>query len=428
MTDNQKKNLKIIILISIVYFVIFIFPNSVGSSNSNMVLIFEPDEAVQLTPTLNMIRPRDSLYESAKRFFAYRHYFYGFPFFASSAMFLLPFRLTDNFESTQSIMLVLRQLISVAPMLLTIILWVYLQTKFKSRAHTILLFLFLLTIPAVTRNSFWWHPESLVLLFITGTFYFLEKDQFKFKKYFFWAAISCGFAIGTKLLGLFFFLTIPTYLVVGIFQKRISPREVIVLGSKFFGVMILSIIISNPLIIVPRVFQQYLQTQAFQANKMSFGWEVAYSSEPSSWFGLINNYYAPWHIIILSFIGIIYGIYKNKNRFLNINILTWVLPFTIYFLYFIVVKPTHYLLPIAIPLFSSILNFWPDKNYKENTRDNLMRKIMIYVIFLSVIFQIILNFQSGIITYSDKLTREESSDSIQFFQYVNENYLGKSVV
>ena len=41
---------------------------------------------------------------------------------------------------------------------------------------------------------------------------------------------------------------------------------------------------------------------------------------------------------------------------MNGLILTWIIPFSIYLLYFVAVKPDHYWLPVMVPLFSAALN------------------------------------------------------------------------
>ena len=78
------------LLVCVVYFVLFIFPNRVGSENIKMVAVFEPDESVPLPYVLDMIEPADTLKQSLINFAFYDYYFYGFPYFAASALSLLP--------------------------------------------------------------------------------------------------------------------------------------------------------------------------------------------------------------------------------------------------------------------------------------------------------------------------------------------------
>ncbi len=50
--------------------------------------------------------------------------------------------------------------------------------------------------------------------------------------------------------------------------------------------------------------------------------------------------------------SLIAGAAWGQKRLLYLLILTWVVPYSIYLLYFVAVKPDHYWLPVLIPLFS----------------------------------------------------------------------------
>lgn len=426
MTKDQKNTLYILLILSFIYFVIFYFPNSVGSLDSNMVSVFEPDEAVQLSPTLRMVRPKGSLYEFLKKFFAYRHYFYGFPFFAYSAVLLFPFALSDSLSNTTLIMVILRQFVSVLPMLASIIILVYIQTKFRSTIKSLIIFIVLLSIPAVTKNSMWWHPESVVIFFIVLTLYFLDRDNLKFGNNFVFAAVACGFVVGTKLLGLFFFITIPTYIAIGYYRRTIDFRQAVKLAVVFVAVMFFALVVSNPLLLVGRVRDQYIRTQTFQAGKMSFGWEVAYQKGPSSWFGIIREFYGQWYFLLLAFASVVVGILRGENRLVNINILTWSIPFSIYILYVIAIKPTHFFLPIALPLFSSVLNLWPIKSESlKHGYKPLVFRTLGYISIILIGVQVYSNISWGVDSYVEALNRGKNSESIQFYYYLEENYLNQ---
>ncbi len=76
----------------------------------------------------------------------------------------------DFAEQVQTNLFLLRQLVSVLPMLLSIVLLVYLQTGFQNTFKSALLFLILITIPAITRYTVWfWHPDALALLGIVAS-------------------------------------------------------------------------------------------------------------------------------------------------------------------------------------------------------------------------------------------------------------------
>ncbi len=209
MDRTQKRILWLLIAIGAIYFVAFIFPNATGAKTYSMISLFQPDEHAQYPALLFMLNG-SSLKQTILNFILYRYYYYGFPFFASSALVLLPLKLANalNGQNVQLAMLLLRQLINVLPMTLAILLMVYSQTKFRSYLASIATFIFLLLIAAVVENNLWWHADSLTVLFVVLVFFFLDRDQLKFGINFRLAAVACGLAIGTKVLGFFFFITI----------------------------------------------------------------------------------------------------------------------------------------------------------------------------------------------------------------------------
>src|SRR5215467_5674107 len=117
MTQIQKRIFIILLVICAVYFSIFIFPNSTGAKDQMMISLFEPDEFAQYPVVIKMLTPRETLTDTILNFVAYRHYFYGSTFYFSSAITVFIVKLFKGLKDTQLNMLLLRQVISVLPML-----------------------------------------------------------------------------------------------------------------------------------------------------------------------------------------------------------------------------------------------------------------------------------------------------------------------
>ena len=152
------------LIIGLIYFSLMIFPNLTGAQDWNMLSIFEKDEFAQYKHVLRMLTPGDTLFETLRRFVVYLHYDYGYPFYIFSAIMLLPYRLMAGAgwpQNSATIMLILRQMVSVLPVIISVALMVDLQTERKSTAKILGLFLFLLALPAAALNNLWWHPDSL---------------------------------------------------------------------------------------------------------------------------------------------------------------------------------------------------------------------------------------------------------------------------
>jgi hypothetical protein len=362
----MKKTINIILLICFFIFLASAVVNLKGSQNAHMLSLLSADESIQYPYLTHMLNGDSSFLETLKNFVAYQHYFYGYPFYLFSAVSILPVRLITGAafaEQVQVNLFLLRQIVSVLPMLLTVVLLIYLQTSFQDTLKSVFLLLILVTIPAVTRNNLWfWHPDALALLGIVAAIYFLNKDQFHFGKSFIHAAIACGFSAGTKVIGAFFFLAVLVYLGLAIKQKVLPFREIIKKAGVFLLVFLLVFLITNPLLLIPQTRAQILKIQAQQNYFVREGWtdEDIYQTGLSAWLPYFEEWYANAFILLFLLASVLYGILHGKQRLMNTLLLAWLLPYFIYLIFFVAVKPFHYPLPVMIPLFSAALNFFSD--------------------------------------------------------------------
>ncbi len=111
---------------------------------------------------------------------------------------------------------------------------------------------FLLSMSVIVQNNFWWHPDSLSFSFIALVFYFLNKDELRFGKYFGWLCrcLICG---RNKAAGFIFRRCDPrVLLILGISKRKISVGNAFKKGILFIVVMIGALIISNPLLLLPQ--------------------------------------------------------------------------------------------------------------------------------------------------------------------------------
>lgn len=365
MTSKQKRILALLLLAGALYFVLFIFPNATGAKDPAMLSIFEPDESAQYTHPMRMLSPGKSFTQNLNKFINYQHYYYGYPFYIVSIVFaLLPLKLLVGIGNTAYNMLAMRQMVSVLPMVLAVLVLVWTQTRFKSYRLSLGLFLFLLTVPAVFKNSSWWHPDSLLLLFIALTFFFLDRDDLRFGKNFYLAAVAVGLATGTKLIGLFFFLAIPLYIFIGWRQKRLTLGRAALCAALFVTIMFVTFVASNPFLLNPAQRERAIRIQTKQAEAMSQGWSVLYSKGPLAWLPLIQTMYGSLAFVALAFGVAVLNLWKGQRRVLHALILAFAIPFLVYVLFTIVIKPTHFLLPAALPLYSALAGIfavipWP---------------------------------------------------------------------
>ena len=431
----QKKKFIILILLvtGALYFLAFWFPNATGAKDQNMISIFDADEFAQYPNAVHMLKAGDTLAQSVHNFFAYQHYYYGFPFyFYSVVIALLPVKTIQGIASVSLNMLLLRQMVSVLPMIAALLLLVYLQTNFDSYLKSILLFLFLLSVPEVVANDLWWHPESLVFLFIVLTFFFLVRDNLSVQKNFYLAAFFCGLAVGTKLVGLFFFLTIPAYLFLSWHQKRINMRKAILAALLFVVIMTATFVLSNPFLYWAAERQQALNIQIRQSKAMSAGFVVAYHNQPLSWIPVITQQYGSPVFVLLSLIALLLAVMAKPKRLSNLLIATWAVPFALYLFFEIVIRPKHFFLPIALPVFSALPAYFEQfatppfvRPLGTWLRKNAVHLILLLIGFTVIGAQLYYNLQSDLNNYVDTLNRENTSPSLQFYDDFNQKYLSR---
>jgi hypothetical protein len=424
MTSTQKRIFFILIFISIAYFTVFIFPNNTGAKDQMMISLFEPDEFAQYPVVQNMLIPDGTQNQTIYNFIAYGHYYYGFPFYALSALLLLPFKLIQNPASiTQLNMLLLRQFIGVLPMLGALLLLTYTQTKFTSAIKSIGLFIFLLSVSAVVENNLWWHVDSLAVFFVALTLFFLDRDDQRFGFNFALAAASTGLSAGTKVIGLFFFLAIPTYLLIGVLSKKLTWRAAVLQGALFVGIMAAAIVISNPFLLLSSQRDQMVLTLSRQSGSMSEGWTLAYDIGPASWLKIITELYGQLIFIILALLALALGIWRKETRTRHLMIATWAFPLGLYVLFTIAIKPTHFFLPILLPIYSSLIVFFefpPFSRGKSRTPISLLWGGLVLAV---IAYQFAININKDVELYREVLVREEHEESLVFYSTLERDYL-----
>ena len=423
MTSTQKRIFAILLVISAVYFSIFILPNNTGAKDQMMVSLFEPDEFAQYPIVTKMLTPRENLKQTLINFVAYRHYYYGSPFYFSSALTILPVKLAEGFNNTQLNMLLLRQVVSVLPMLGALLLLTYIQTRFQSYIKSISLFVLLLSVSAVVENNMWWHVDSLAVFFTALTFFFLDKDDLRFGRDFYLAAASVGLATGTKVIGFFFFLTIPTYLLLGILQKQMTWRTAILRGAAFVGIMFATILISNPFLLLRSESSHMLNLLTRQSAAMSEGWVLAYDKGPISWLPIIQGLYGQLIFIILAFIALTLGIWRGANRTRHLLIAMWAIPFGLYVLYAIAIKPTHFFLPILLPVFSSLVVLFEFPPFANDKPRPLLSWLWGGLILTIIAYQFVVYINKDVEMFREVLTREENEGSLAFYSVLERDIL-----
>ena len=283
MSARQKQVFIILTALGLLYFLAFFFPNATGAQDEQMLRTLSADESVTYPVVLRMLTPDPQGLETAWfRWIIYGDYHYGYPFYLISAIVLLPVRIilgTSFAGHTQLNLLLLRQFVSVLPMILAAGFLVYLQTRFRSAWHAVGLFVFILFVPGIVRNHLsWWHPDAFSVLFVVLVIFFLDRDRLRFGRNFYLAAFFCGLAVAIKLAGLFFFLAIPAYGAAGFYSRKITLKEVFTRSALFVIIMVVTVILSNPFLFYASARERMLAIQQEKATK--FPMDILTKSPP----------------------------------------------------------------------------------------------------------------------------------------------------
>ncbi len=250
LSHEQKRVFTALVIFGVIYFALFIPPNLQGADTPHEFSLYGGDEKIIYPILTQMFTPGETFSQTLYHLFIYEDYHYGYPFYLLSALTLLPSRLifgADFAQQTQINMLLLRQLISVLPMILSAFVLTYLMTRFRKLWISLGLFVLLLFMPGVVGyNIRFWHPNSLAVLMVALTLYFLVRDRVRLGPNFYYAAVCSGLATSLRLVGFFFFLAVGAYLVYAWLWRKEKLRNVIVSGVAFVVVMLLAIVLSSP--------------------------------------------------------------------------------------------------------------------------------------------------------------------------------------
>jgi hypothetical protein len=374
MQSQTKLSALVLFILGLLYFAAFIFPNQNGADNEHMLAMNSQDESFQYPFLIHMVTPGKDAQETRWRIISYGHYIYGYPFYVASALAIAPLRIIsgpDLAAQTSLILLTLRQLVSVLPMIFAAAILTYLVTRFRSAWLSGALFLFLLTIPGIVRqNIWWWHPDALAILSVMLTLFFLDRDRLRFGRYFLLAAFTCGMAASIKSIGVFFGVAVAGLLLIGLFQKRIRFGKAVLVGGLFLAIMAGTYLVTNPLLFWPEQRARIIQVHVDHNYFFPHGWADSdpYATGWSAWFPILTGWYANLSFLLFSLAALIGLSFTREGRRNALLFLAWIVPLSLYLVYFIAVKPDHYWMPVMLPLFTGgfmLIRFLWDKMHNS---------------------------------------------------------------
>ena len=414
MTLVQRRIFAVLLFMAAIAFVLFAFPNAVASQNLSMVQIFQPDEAAPLPYIFQMIAPAPTLNLALRHFIFYEYYYYGFPFFAASGLLLLPLQWLGRLGDMPLVMLILRQFVSVLPMLAALVLLVYMQDGFRSYRSPVL-FALLLIVPAVLQNNSWYHPDGITFLLVVLTIFFLRRDNLRIGWNFLLAAVMCGIATATKLVGVYFFLAVGMTLVLGLVLQKASWKKLVGMAFAFIFTMGLAYVAANPFLLShwARTAYQYILNK--QGGLLADGYGVFYAKGLLESWPLVRSSFGAAPFLLIALGAAVWGTWRGPQRLLYALILAWFIPLTVTVFYLTHFK-FQYWLPVALPLISCLVILLPEKWNKD--RFGHLAFFTRLVLLLVILAQSFLFVRADVQTYNSRLNRAETSTSLKFYDKI----------
>ncbi len=359
----QRKTFLALAFLGLVNFVVFI-PANLQTDDEGRLVMYK-DEAVIYPDVARFWVPQADFQQTIYNTMKDWPWWYGYPYLPISASVLLLPRMVYGPDYPDQVVVnvfLMRQFISVLPMVVSLWFLVYLAAGYKNLLHSAALYLFLACVPAVARYNFqFWHPDSIILFLTLLTIYFLRKDNLAFQKYFYFAAAACGFAANLKVFGLFFFLTIGGYLLAGLVQKALTLRRSVLAGGLFILTMAGTIIITTPQFMIPYMTRSFIADWAVQGERFASGYEGVgltgeYVPGPRSYLEMSDEWFIHRSILFVALATMVAGSLWGRRQYENRLVLGWVVVSLGYLMFFNALKNFQYQIPVLLPLMLSL--FW----------------------------------------------------------------------
>jgi hypothetical protein len=419
MSQDQKRRAAVLAILCAGYVLAFVPGNLTGAADVSMLSVFEVDEFSQFRALVKMTSPSGTAADALHQFIAYDYYYYGFPFFASSAAIFWPLRsiyMASGEPGLTSMSVLLLRELSPLFTALAISILVVLWTRLRSLPHMIALFAFLAVLPAVVDNNLWWHPDALLLLLIVATIAALSLDRARLGRWFYLAALTCGLATATKTVGLWFFAAVALHLFRS--RKQHALQKLTLAAAGFVATMLLAIAAASPHFFLPSEWEEILAATSTWKNGIDAGWSTKGQTGFSPWAGVLRQgfgWVSTW--LALLTLGCVTACRspRREHRDLAVMILAWVTPLSVFLVANVALHAERYLLPILLPLASCAGSPLLWRSLTTRGRSPLPR-VAASAMGVLLCAQLGSNLQEDLRRYRAVLEREENSPALAFWE------------
>jgi hypothetical protein len=224
-----------------------------------------------------------------------------------------------------------------------------------------------------------------------------------------------GVATATKLIGVYFFLAVGLVLLLGVLTKKASWKRLVVMAFTFLLVMALSFLIANPFLLSHWARTAYIYIFNKQGFLLEQGYGVVYAKGLVASWPLVHASFGELPFLVFALGLAIWGAWRGPQQLLHALILAWFIPLSVT-VFFLTHFKFQYWMPVALPLFSSLVIFLPE-NWQIGRKIRLAN-IAQLAILLASFAQFILFVRTDFNIFASRLHRAENNASIQFYDKV----------
>ena len=299
-----------------------------------------------------------------KKIFSHGFYSYGSTFFIINVLAAFPWL----GETGSSFAIITPRLINTLFMAVAL----YIMTKLVEQFHKnifekILALFFVILMPGIWVNAMWFHPDYMMTAFLMASMYMLFRSN-KIGDGFYWLSVLFwGISVAVKIQAITFAPVLIWSIWIMVRNKSGSEHFVKILFASFVTIVVIFIIL-NPYVLHPKGANAWFQF--FVSNIDSNASNHGRVGELSLLFKIKNAiefFYVPMVLfIVMLFLSLIaiYNEWNSKQLRLSGMAAAYILPNSLYLLFFVNKAWHHYYLPIFImaPLiFSFGINLLRDR-------------------------------------------------------------------
>ncbi len=299
-----------------------------------------------------------------KKIFSHGFYSYGSTFFILNGLSAFPWL----GETGSSFAIIVPRVITTIFMAVSLFIMTKLVEQFHNNIfEKILALLFVIAMPGIWVNAMWFHPDYMMTAFLMASMYMLFRSNEIGDRYYWLSVLFWGIAVAVKVQAITFAPVLIWSVLIMIRNKSGSEQFVQILAASFVSIVIIFVIL-NPYVIHPKGANAWFQVfvSNIESNASNHG-RVGELSLEFKIKNAIELFYVPMALFIMLLLLSLIAIYKewnSKQLRLSGMAAAYILPNTLYLLFFVNKAWNHYYLPIFImaPLiFSFGINLLRDR-------------------------------------------------------------------